>query len=142
MTKKKHLYPAYSGCIRFKLGRLSLVPRPRAPPGEKRSGERSRIPWASYPKRVMTNEIARLVIITWHVPHNCKICSSLFEHPYLFKRAGRRIFLTLLGYMSQKACAIPRNWTWFTRPFLLVRGWGLGTRLGEAVFLPNPMRIT
>ena len=42
----------------------SLVPRPRAPPGEKRSGERSRIPWAYYPKRVMTNEIARLVIIT------------------------------------------------------------------------------
>ena len=44
--------------------RLSLVPRPRAPPGEKRSGERSRIPWAYYPKRVMTNEISRLVIIT------------------------------------------------------------------------------
>ena len=42
----------------------SLVPRPRAPPGEKRSGERSQIPWAYYPKRVMTNEIARLVIIT------------------------------------------------------------------------------
>ena len=42
----------------------SLVPRPRTPPGEKRSGERSRIPWAYYPKRVMTNEIARSVIIT------------------------------------------------------------------------------
>ena len=42
----------------------SLVPRPRVPPGEKRSGERSQIPWAYYPKRVMTNEIARLVIIT------------------------------------------------------------------------------
>ena len=44
----------------------SLVPRPRAPPGEKRSGERSQIPWAYYPKRVMTNEIARSVIITLH----------------------------------------------------------------------------
>ena len=43
----------------------SLVPRPRAPPGEKWSGERSRISWAYYPKRVMTNEIARLVIITY-----------------------------------------------------------------------------
>ena len=42
----------------------SLVPHPRVPPGEKRSGERSRIPWAYYPKRVMTNEIARSVIIT------------------------------------------------------------------------------
>ena len=42
----------------------SLVPRPRAPPGERRSGERSRISWAYYPKRVMTNEIARSVIIT------------------------------------------------------------------------------
>ena len=28
-----------------------------------------------------------------------------------------------------KVCASPRNSTWFTRPFLLVRGWGLGTRL-------------
>jgi len=30
--------------------------------------------------------------------------------------------------MSQ-VCASPRNSTWFTRPFLHVRGWGLGTRL-------------
>ena len=44
---------------------ISLVPRPRVPPGEKRSGERSRISWAYYPKWVMTNEIARLVIITY-----------------------------------------------------------------------------
>ena len=58
----------------YLLGHPSLVPRPRAPSGEKRSGERSRIPWAYYPKRVMTNEIARLVIITWHVPYNGKIC--------------------------------------------------------------------
>ena len=42
----------------------SLVPRPRPPPGEKRSGEQSRIPWAYSPKVVMTNEIARSVIIT------------------------------------------------------------------------------
>ena len=62
----------------------SLVLRPRAPPGEKRSGERSRISWAYYPKRVMTNEIARSVIITLHFPYNSKICSSPFEYPYLF----------------------------------------------------------
>ena len=45
------------------LGLSSLVPRPRASPGEKRSGERSRISWDYYPNRVMTNEIARSVII-------------------------------------------------------------------------------
>ena len=43
----------------------SLVPRPRVPPGEKQSGERSRIFGAYYPKWVMTNEIARSVIITY-----------------------------------------------------------------------------
>ena len=29
--------------------------------------------------------------------------------------------------------ASPRNSTWFTRPFLLVRGWGLGTRLAVSM---------
>ena len=43
---------------------LSLVPSPHTPPGEKRSGEQSRIPWAYSPIVVMTNEIARSVIIT------------------------------------------------------------------------------
>ena len=42
----------------------SLVPTPRAPPGEKRSGEWSQISWAYSPKRWKTNEIARLLIIT------------------------------------------------------------------------------
>ena len=36
----------------------------------------------------------------------------------------------LLGYTVAKAPTSPRNATWFTRPFLLVKGWGLGTRLG------------
>ena len=62
----------------------SLVPRPCTPPGKKRSGERSLISWAYYPKRVMTNEIARSVIIMYYFPYNSKICSSPFEHPYLF----------------------------------------------------------
>ena len=39
------------------------------------------------------------------------------------------MFWSLLGYIVAKACASPRNSTWFTRPFLLVRGWGLGTTL-------------
>ena len=33
------------------------------------------------------------------------------------------------SYSIYKACTSPRNLTWFTRPFLL-RGWGLGIRLG------------
>ena len=41
------------------------------------------------------------------------------------------IFRKLLGYTVAKAPASPRNLTWFTRQFLLVRGWGLGTRLGS-----------
>ena len=53
-----------SHMITSRTGFHSLVPRPCAPPGEKRSGEQSRISWAYYPKQVMTNEIARLVIIT------------------------------------------------------------------------------
>ena len=35
----------------FTLVSGSLMPTPRAPPGEKRSGERSRISWAYSPKR-------------------------------------------------------------------------------------------
>ena len=54
-----------------------------------------------------------------------------------FERAGRKIFLTLLGYNVAKGCTSPRNSTWFTRPFLLVRGWGLGTRLRGKESLAN-----
>ena len=39
------------------------------------------------------------------------------------------MFWSLLSYIVTKACASPRYSTWFTRPFLLGRGWGLGTRL-------------
>ena len=34
---------------------------------------------------------------------------------------------------TTKVPASPRNSTWFTRPFLLVRGWGLGTTLSNFV---------
>ena len=42
------------------------------------------------------------------------------------------MFWMLLGYNVTKVCDSPRNSTWFTRPFLIVRGWGFGTRLGLA----------
>ena len=111
----------------------SLVPRPRAPPGEKRSGERSRISWAYYPKRVITNEIARSVIITLHSLTTVKFVHLHSSIRTFFERVGRKMFCSLLGYIVAKVCASPRNSTWFTRPFLLVRGWGLGTRLGWVV---------
>ena len=46
-----------------------------------------------------------------------------------FERIDHKMFLTLLGYIVAKVCTSPRNWTWFTRPFLLMRRWGLGMRL-------------
>ena len=42
----------------------SLVSSPRAPPGKKQSGERSRIPWVYSPNQWKTNEIVRSLIIT------------------------------------------------------------------------------
>ena len=56
-----------------------------------------------------------------------------FVYLHSSTRAGRKMFWSLLGYIVTKVCASPRNLTWFTRPFLLVRGWGLGTRLGQYV---------
>ena len=83
---------------------FSLVLSLRVPPSEKQSGERSQISWAYSPK-------SELWIITSHFPYNSKICSSLFKYLYLS-------FWTLLGYTVARACASPRNSTWFTRPFL------------------------
>ena len=50
------------------------------------------------------------------------------KFPYLFEQVGHQMFWSLLGYIVAKVYASPRNSTWFTRPFLLVRGWGLGMR--------------
>ena len=63
---------------------VSLVLSPCAPPGEKQSGEQSQISWAYYSKVVRTNEIARSVIISKHLPYNDdkKNCSSPFKYPY------------------------------------------------------------
>ena len=60
--------------------------------------------------------------------------SSPFEYPYFFERVFRK---TLLDYIVAKAPTSPRNLTRFTRPFLLVRGWGLGTRLDDVSRLIN-----
>ena len=51
-----------------------------------------------------------------------------------------KIFWTLLGYTVAKAPTSPRNSTWFTRPLLLVRGWGLGTRLQLQIALNSHLR--
>ena len=55
------------------------------------------------------------------------IPTNLFVSIRVFEQVWRK---TLLGYNAIKACASPRNLTWLTRPFLLMRGWGLGTRRG------------
>ena len=103
--------------------KISLVP---IPCGEKQSGEQSLISWAYSPKRWKTNETARLLITTSHFPYNVYLHSSI--HTF-FEQVFRKIIWTLLGYTVAKAPASPRNLTWFTRPLLLLRGWGLGTRL-------------
>ena len=75
---------------------------------------------------VMTNEIARSYValplqqLKKFVHLHSSICT-------FFERVGRKILLP--GYIVAKACASPSNSTWFTRPFLLLRGWGLGTGL-------------
>ena len=59
--KNRHVVRYWRVCMG--LPPPSLVPRPRAPPGKKWSGEQSQISWAYSLKVVRTNEIARLVII-------------------------------------------------------------------------------
>ena len=54
-----------------------------------------------------------------------------------FERVGRQMFWSLLGYIVAKACTSQRNLTWFTRPFLLVRGWGLGMRPSWMRLVPS-----
>ena len=68
-------------------------------------------------------------IANYYVPYKSYliICSSPFKYPYFFEPVSSKIF----WLHCHKTLASPRNSTWFTRPFLLVRGWGLGTRLGD-----------
>ena len=111
---------------------VSLVPTRCVPPSEKWSGECSRISWAYSQKLVKTNDIARLLIITWHFPYNMFISIRVSMHTW-----------ALLGYTVRKAPS-PGNLTWFTKPFLLVRGWGLGTRLDACglVYIGQNMSCT
>ena len=91
------------------------------PPSKKRSGEQSQI--------------------SWHFPCNSKICSSPFEYPYFFEQVVHKMFWTLLDYTVVKRCSSPRNLTWFTRPFRLVGGWGLGTRLNYTESADEPLTL-
>ena len=124
----------------------SLVPRLCAPPSETRSGERSRISWAYYPNRVMTNEIARSVIIrsTFFTTVKLILSISIRASVPFFERVGHKMFWSLLGYIVAKVSASLRYLTWFTRPFLLVRGWGLGSRLSfsPAVWCNSILSVT
>ena len=45
------------------------------------------------------------------------------------------MLLMLLGDTVTEVCTSPRNLTWFTRPFLLVRGRGLEMRLQATMHL-------
>ena len=101
-------------------------------PARNGSGERSKILWAYSPKVVMTNEIVRSVVITYTFFTIVKFVHLHLSIHTFFERVGCKMFWSLLGYIGPKACASPRNLTWFTRPFLLVRRWGLGTRLHTA----------
>ena len=113
------------------------MPSPRVLPSEKPSSKQSQISYAYYPNMVRTNEIARSVISMQHFLYNSKLVYlNSIIHP-LFEQAVHRMFLMLLGYTVTKAC--PRNSTWFIRPFLLVRGQGLGTRPLLTLPLSFPM---
>ena len=84
------------------------------------------------------NQAINVLFMNWSRDDNHEINSEwprlIFVHLYLdirtfFEQIGHKMFWLLLGYTIAKACTSTRNSTWFTRPFLLVRVWGLGTRL-------------
>ena len=60
------------------------MPTPRAPPGEKWSGERSLISWAYSPKRWKDQSDCEIDNYYVALPYNIKIYSSPFEYPYFF----------------------------------------------------------
>ena len=75
-----------------------------------------------FAKSSRTNEFAKLLRNTFLIT-----VSSLFKYAYFFSEWV--VCNMLPGCTVTKVCASPRNLTWFTIPFLLVRGLGLGTRL-------------
>ena len=66
-------------------------------------------------------------LLGWEGPGD----EAKFEYPSFFEWVVR----TLLGYNVTRPCASPRNSTSFTRLFLLIRGWDLGTKLGRSCFV-------
>ena len=74
-------------------------------------------------------QLVSLLLRTRNTEYPCFFLSGFPSIRAFIERVFRKIFWMLLGYTVAKAPASPRNSTWFTRPFLLVRGWGLGTRL-------------
>ena len=68
-----------------------------------------------------TNEIVKSVIITWHFPYNCNICSSPFEYPSFFWVG----FLQNIEYYTVvKVCTSPRNSTWLFLSLRESKVWG------------------
>ena len=113
-------------------GTLASCPPPspslHMPPGEKQSGEQSQICLGLFPKTTGEDQ--------W----DCEIVRSTsfttvkFVHLHssirtFFELVFHKIFWALQDYTVTKHPLAPRNLTWFTRLFHLVRGWGLGTRL-------------
>ena len=91
------------------------------------SSEQCQISWAYSPQSGKDQWDCK--IITYHFLYNCKILLSPLENWYLFLSGfATKCFEHLLAVV--RACASPRNSTWFIRPFIFVRGLGLGMRLG------------
>ena len=108
---------------------------PCVPPSEKRFGKLSRISWAYSPWSDRdqwdwkgSNYYKALPLQL----RNFYLYSSIIPFWVILIRFGTKCFehCSLLGDTVTKVCTSqPKEFTWFTRPFLLVRGWGLGTRV-------------
>ena len=88
---------------------------------------RPHLSWALFPKSCkdqwdceIGNYYVALSLWQWKI-----LISTRVSVPFL-NRFGIKC-LTLLGDTVTKVCTSPRNLTWLSRSFLLVRGWGLGT---------------
>ena len=74
-------------------------------------------------------------ISNYYVALPLQISSSPFKYPYLFWVGWpQNVLIVARLHCRKSVCNSPRNLTGFPRPFLLVRGCGLGMRLN----LPEP----
>jgi len=119
-TVKHHVQLSSTHACWPQPGQISPVPSPHVSSGKKQLILVNEVE----SKLVRTNENLWLVIITF--PYRI----NFYVHQICHK-----IFWTLLSYTVTKAHASPKNLTWFTRLFLLVRGWRLGMRLGSDLLL-------